>query len=163
MNAGYELRAASRTVVILNVGGAIGPFIFAWMTRQWGSRYVLGTCFLLGAISMMILGQLSASLGLVMILSFFAGFFIVGGQISINALSSFMYPTVIRSTGVGWANGIGRAGSIIGPLLAGALIELALGLNVYFIVFGGICLITATAILFIRNHEQPTINFIERQ
>ncbi len=163
VNAGYELRAASRTVVILNVGGAIGPFIFAWMMRRWGSRHILGGVFFLGAVSMMILGQLSASLALVMILSFFAGLFIVGGQISLNALSSFMYPTIIRSTGVGWANGIGRAGSIVGPLLAGTLIELALGLNVYFIVFGGICLITATALLFIRNHEQPTIHSIEKQ
>ena len=53
------------------------------------------------------------------------------------------------------ANGIGRAGSIVGPILAGALITMALGLNVYFVVFGAICLLTATAMMFIKNHELP--------
>jgi AAHS family 4-hydroxybenzoate transporter-like MFS transporter len=45
----------------------------------------------------------------------------VGGQIAANALAAAFYPTSVRATGVGWALGIGRAGSIIGPLVGGAL------------------------------------------
>lgn len=156
VNSGYELSQASKPVVALNIGGALGPFVFSWLIQKWGSRLVLAGCFLLGALSMMILGQVSSSIDLIIILAFFAGFFIVGGQISLNSLSSYIYPTSIRSTGVGWANGIGRIGAIIGPLLAGALITLSLGLNVYFIVFGFMCLITATATIFIHNHEKQT-------
>lgn len=154
VQAGYELAEASRTVVVLNVGGALAPFVFSKLIRSFGSKIVLTNCFVLGAISMIAVGQLGSSLNLVMILSFFAGFFIVGGQISLNALSSYMYPTHIRSTGVGWANGIGRSGSIIGPLLAGALVTASFGLNVNFIVFGAICFVTATASFFITNHEK---------
>ena len=33
------------------------------------------------------------------------------------------YPTSVRATGVGWALGMGRVGSIIGPLVAGILID----------------------------------------
>ena len=66
-----------------------------------------------------------------------------------------MFPTHIRSTGVGWANGIGRGGSIFGPLLAGALVAASFGLNINFIVFGCLCFITATAVFFIKNHEKP--------
>ena len=91
-----------------------------------------------------------------MILSFFAGLFIVGGQVSLNALSSYMYPTHIRSTGVGWALGIGRLGSIVGPLVAGALVAASFGLNVNFIVFGALCFFTALAVFFIKNHEKRT-------
>jgi len=155
VHAGYQLAEASRTVVVLNIGGAIAPFVFSRFIHRLGSKIVLTSCFVLGAISMIAVGQLGSSLNLVMILSFFAGFFIVGGQISLNALSSFMYPTHIRSTGVGWANGIGRSGSIFGPLLAGALVTASFGLNVNFIVFGGLCLITASATFFIKNHEKP--------
>ncbi|MEH6503254.1 MAG: MFS transporter [Cycloclasticus sp.] len=154
VQAGYDLAEASRTVVVLNVGGALAPFLFSKLIRSFGSKIVLSSCFLLGSISMIAVGQLGSSLNLVMILSFFAGFFIVGGQISLNALSSYMYPTHIRSTGVGWANGIGRSGSIFGPLLAGALVTASFGLNVNFIVFGVLCLITATASFFITNHEK---------
>jgi AAHS family 4-hydroxybenzoate transporter-like MFS transporter len=55
---------------------------------------------------------------------FAAGFCIVGGQIAANALAATFYPTSIRSTGVGWALGIGRVGSIVGPLVGGALLTM---------------------------------------
>jgi AAHS family 4-hydroxybenzoate transporter-like MFS transporter len=50
------------------------------------------------------------------------GFCVTGAQGGINALAASFYPTAIRSTGVGWALGIGRIGSIVGPLLAGKLL-----------------------------------------
>jgi AAHS family 4-hydroxybenzoate transporter-like MFS transporter len=46
----------------------------------------------------------------------------VGGQIAANALAAGFYPTSLRATGVGWALGIGRVGSIIGPLVGGVLL-----------------------------------------
>ncbi len=153
VEAGYKLSEATKTVVILNVGGAIAPFVLAKLIRYWGTKTVLTICCALGGVSMMAIGQFGSSINAVMTLSFFAGFFIVGGQVSLNALSSYMYPTHIRSTGVGWALGVGRMGSIVGPLLAGALVAAALGLSTNFIVFGGLCFATATALLFITNHE----------
>jgi AAHS family 4-hydroxybenzoate transporter-like MFS transporter len=51
-----------------------------------------------------------------------AGVSIVGGQPGINALAASIYPTRLRATGVGWCLGIGRAGSIVGPLVAAQLI-----------------------------------------
>jgi AAHS family 4-hydroxybenzoate transporter-like MFS transporter len=57
---------------------------------------------------------------------FAAGFCIVGGQTAANALAANFYPTSIRATGVGWALGIGRVGSIVGPLIAGATLEMKL-------------------------------------
>ena len=51
-----------------------------------------------------------------------AGVSIVGGQPGINALAASSYPTALRATGVGWCLGIGRAGSIAGPVIAAQLI-----------------------------------------
>ncbi|HEX7907563.1 MAG TPA: MFS transporter, partial [Paraburkholderia sp.] len=48
----------------------------------------------------------------------------VGGPPGVNALPATLYPTSLRATGVGWSLGIGRAGSIIGPVVAGQLIRL---------------------------------------
>jgi hypothetical protein len=50
--------------------------------------------------------------------TFLAGFGVVGAQMGMNALAAGMYPTAIRSTGIGWALGVGRIGSIIGPLVS---------------------------------------------
>ena len=50
-----------------------------------------------------------------------------GSQAGINSLSGLAYPPTIRSTGAGWALGVGRIGIVTGPLLGGLL--LALGLS----------------------------------
>ena len=52
-----------------------------------------------------------------------AGVGIIGGQNASHALAAEFYPTGIRSTGVGWALGIGRIGSIVGPLVGGLLLS----------------------------------------
>ena len=57
-----------------------------------------------------------------LIAAFCAGFCISGGQKSVIALSAIFYPAPLRSTGVGWALGIGRLGGIGGPLLVGVLL-----------------------------------------
>jgi MFS transporter, AAHS family, 4-hydroxybenzoate transporter len=54
---------------------------------------------------------------------FAAGIGVIGGQTVANALSADYYPTAIRATGVGWSLGIGRVGSIVGPILGGFLLS----------------------------------------
>ena len=53
---------------------------------------------------------------------FFIGIGMLGGQVGLNAISGTIYPTYIRSTGAGWALGVGRVGSILGPVIGGVLI-----------------------------------------
>lgn len=63
---------------------------------------------------------------LLMLAAFFSGLCVVGLQFGLNAAAGILYPTSIRSNGVGFAFGIGRLGAVVGPLLGGALIALAL-------------------------------------
>jgi len=58
----------------------------------------------------------SAPSWVLLIAAFCAGFCISGGQKSVIALAAIFYPAPIRSTGLGWALGIGRLGGIGGPL-----------------------------------------------
>lgn len=53
-----------------------------------------------------------------------SGITMMGGQIGLNAVSGMIYPTGVRSTGIGWALGIGRVGSILGPAIGGILLAL---------------------------------------
>jgi MFS transporter, AAHS family, 4-hydroxybenzoate transporter len=52
--------------------------------------------------------------------TFFAGFIVLGIQIGINVVGAMLYPTSLRANGSGWQLGLGRIGSIVGPLV-GAL------------------------------------------
>jgi AAHS family 4-hydroxybenzoate transporter-like MFS transporter len=47
-----------------------------------------------------------------------------GAQMATNAFGGVVYPTPMRATGVGWMLGIGRTGSMIGPLLGGTMLAL---------------------------------------
>jgi AAHS family 4-hydroxybenzoate transporter-like MFS transporter len=47
----------------------------------------------------------------------------LGIQLGLNAISTMIYPTNVRALGAGWALGIGRLGSILGPLIGGVLIS----------------------------------------
>jgi AAHS family 4-hydroxybenzoate transporter-like MFS transporter len=52
--------------------------------------------------------------------TFFAGFLVLGIQSGINVVGALIYPTSLRANGSGWQLGLGRIGSIVGPLM-GAL------------------------------------------
>jgi MFS transporter, AAHS family, 4-hydroxybenzoate transporter len=58
-----------------------------------------------------------------MMMIFLSGFFIIGVQLSLNAFITASYPTAIRGTGVGWSQLVGRSGSLVGPLVGGALVS----------------------------------------
>jgi MFS transporter, AAHS family, 4-hydroxybenzoate transporter len=107
---------------MLQVGGVVGTFALGSVIDRFSFRALalvyLGAVFAVGAI-----GQLGQAAVPVSIAIFAAGFCVVGGQIAANALTAGYYPTSVRATGVGWALGIGRIGSIIGPLVAGLLID----------------------------------------
>ena len=57
------------------------------------------------------------------IAAFVAGWCIPGGQPGVNSLAAVYYPTYLRSTGIGSGLGFGRIGAIIGPVVAGILIQ----------------------------------------
>jgi AAHS family 4-hydroxybenzoate transporter-like MFS transporter len=81
---------------------------------------------------------------------FCAGFCVSGGQVGVNALTAAYYPTSNRATGVGWASGIGRIGSVVGAVAGGWMVALGLGLPVMFAIIGIPALI-ACASLFALN------------
>jgi AAHS family 4-hydroxybenzoate transporter-like MFS transporter len=67
------------------------------------------------------------------IMIFVTGSCLLGGQIGLNAVSGTFYPTYIRSTGTGWALGVGRVGSILGPVLGGVLISFSIPISTLFV------------------------------
>jgi AAHS family 4-hydroxybenzoate transporter-like MFS transporter len=78
--------------------------------------------YLFGAVFMAFTAASLSSAPLVLMIAvFFGGFCVSGGQKSAIALGAVFYPTDIRSTGLGWALGIGRLGGIAGPAVAGLL------------------------------------------
>jgi AAHS family 4-hydroxybenzoate transporter-like MFS transporter len=131
---------------LLQVGGVVGTFALGSVIDRFSFRALalvyFGAVFAVGAI-----GQLSHSAALVSIAIFAAGFCVVGGQIAANALAAAFYPTSVRSSGVGWALGIGRIGSIIGPLVGGMLLAAKWSTSAVFMTAAAAALCAALAAL----------------
>ena len=106
---------------MLQVGGVCGTVMLGQLIDRFSFR-ALGLIYVLAAAAIAAIGYSTHTPLLAGIAIFASGFCIVGGQIASNALAATFYPTSIRATGVGWSLGIGRIGSIIGPLVGGALL-----------------------------------------
>jgi len=156
VEAGFDLRYATWATVALNLGGAIGPLLLARLTTRHGTRLMLPLILVLAAVSVVVTGRVGQSLPLLLGLVFCCGFFAFGAQIGLNTLTAYIYPTRARSTGVGWALGIGRIGSILGPLVGGVLLQMKLGLPSYFLAFSTLLVAAAVATFSIRR-QQPAV------
>jgi AAHS family 4-hydroxybenzoate transporter-like MFS transporter len=108
---------------MLQVGGVVGVFVLGSIIDRFSFR-ALALVYFIAIFAVGAIGQLGHSVVFVTAAIFVAGFCIVGGQTAANALAAGFYPTAVRATGVGWALGIGRVGSIVGPLVGGVLLTM---------------------------------------
>jgi AAHS family 4-hydroxybenzoate transporter-like MFS transporter len=122
-DAGQSASTAVLAGTVLQVGGTIGTVGLAWAIGRLGFIPVLTASFGLAAVTIALIGQPGVSLAVLFVLVFIAGWCVVGGQPGINALAGTFYPTSLRSTGVGWGLGVGRAGAIVGPVLGGEFLR----------------------------------------
>ncbi len=107
---------------LLQVGGLVGTLALGRVIDRFSFR-ALGITYALATVAVAAIGRSGSSIVVASVAVFAAGFCIVGGQIAANAIAATFYPTAMRSTGVGWALGIGRIGSIIGPLVGGVFLS----------------------------------------
>ncbi len=110
-------------VVAFNgLGGFIGQSTAGRLIERFGILTILVPAFLLGAAATVGLGYGASSVALAATFIGLIGVFMGFGTGGAIALAATIYPTSIRSTGVGWGMAMGRFGQIVGPLLAGALL-----------------------------------------
>jgi AAHS family 4-hydroxybenzoate transporter-like MFS transporter len=154
--AGYSTSIAVLVGTMLQVGGTLAPFLLAWLITRRGFTPVLAVTFALATIAVAMIGQEGLPLAALVAIVFVAGACVVGSQPSVNAFSAMYYPTSLRATGVGWGLGIGRAGAIVGPVLAGEFLALRWSTREIFLTLAVPALISMVAVLFLRSVvEEP--------
>jgi len=133
-NAGYSLGSSLSFLLALNFGGMAGAILGGWLGDRYNLVKVKVAFFLAAALSISLLG-VNSPMPLLYLLIFIAGATTIGTQILLYAGAAQLYGLSVRSTGLGWASGIGRNGAIVGPLLGGALMGINLPLQLNFIAF----------------------------
>jgi AAHS family benzoate transporter-like MFS transporter len=155
-NAGYSLGSSLSFLLALNFGGMAGAILGGWLGDRFNLSKVMVCFFVAAAVSISLLGFKSPT-PLLYGLIFIAGATTIGTQILLYAGAAQFYGLSIRSTGLGWASGIGRNGAIVGPLLGGALMGINLPLQLNFLAFavpGAVAAIAMTVFAISAKRQQ---------
>ena len=159
-NLGYSDAQSVNYPMLINFFAIPSVFVAIYLLHKGGSKLVLTVYPLVAGIFMLILGfflpQIAAQPVLLVLVGgviFFFGTTLLG---IFPPYSSEVYPTEVRGTGAGWAAGLTRVGSFIGPLFGGVLFSLGVSAEIQLIIFGAPLLIGAFIMFFygVQTHNQ---------
>lgn len=149
--AGLSFNLATYVGIALNFGAAIGTASLGFVAGKFGLRKTVFGFLFCAVLVMLIYGNITLSSSLIMIIIFFIGVFVQGGFNGIYPTLSRVYPTEMRTTGVGLAVGVGRFGAILGPTLFGFLADGGLSISTLFSIFSIPLLITGICVLSLKS------------
>ena len=144
--AGYAEKASLLSLFSLNFGGMVGAIAGGWLGDRFGLPKIVVGFFVAAALSIALIG-FSLPAAFLFLMVFVAGAATIGTQILLYASVAQLYNLSVRSTGLGWASGVGRIGAIVGPTLGGMLLAIELPLQENFLIFSVPAAISALAML----------------
>lgn len=116
-------------MVIGYFGGAAGTLVMGWLMDRVNVYWLMAGYFIVDAAAIVSLGFIPPQVGIAFVTALVVwNFAQVGGQTGINNLATLGYPPEMRSSGIGWAGGVGRLGGIVFPALGGVALAAALPL-----------------------------------
>ncbi len=155
---GFAQPAASRALAMSNYGGVAGALLGAIVLQRLGSRIAMLGMAAGGVVCGGILAvwplDPASTVGLMAML-LLAGALFNGVQTTMYALAAHVYPTPIRSTGVGTAVAVGRIGNVVAAYAGSQAIDRG-GPSAYFVLWSVLMLMVLLALACIRRHVPGT-------
>lgn len=124
-STGYDLGSALTFLLAFNIGSAIGMVVLTGLADRFGSRRVVATGFLLGAVAVATLTSGPAQavvFALVLLIGFCAS-----SQTAVYGFAGIFYPAAARGTVLGLCAGLGRLGGVAGPIMVGIVMATPAG------------------------------------
>lgn len=135
VEAGLPATQAIYAGAIYNVGAFIGTTSIGLVAMRFDLRRLIFAYMTLAAVALVVFGAVAMPLVATLLTAFLIGVFVQGGFNGCYPLAASLYPAEARSTGLGWAMGVGRIGAVIGPMLGGFLLAEKVSLAVIFAIF----------------------------
>lgn len=147
MAKGFTLVKSFQYVLIMTIAQLPGYFTAAYFIERYGRKFVLVVYLTLTAFSAIAFG-LATTEATILAAGICLSFFNLGAWGGLYAYSPELYPTSVRSTGVGLATSVGRIGGVIAPFMVGMLVQREVAISLIFTIFFVTILIGAAAVLF---------------
>lgn len=132
--------------LMLTLGGTFGSLLFGALATKWNARSVLLWFTVLAAVAMVVFISTASFMAVAFAAGVVVGMLINGCIAGLYTISPASYEAPIRSTGVGWALGMGRLGAIIAPLATGALLDASWTPVQLYLGVGAVLLVAAAAV-----------------
>ncbi|NQD59079.1 MFS transporter [Pseudomonas sp. CM25] len=136
--------------VLINVGGIVGTALLGLLAAHFRLAKVLMIYLLANALLLTVFVGFTDRLNLAFVLAIFIGIFVNGCVAGLYALTPSIYDAGQRVTGLGWGIGIGRAGAIASPLVAGRLIDAQWTPSNLYMLFAMTFVLAAIAVALLR-------------
>jgi AAHS family 4-hydroxybenzoate transporter-like MFS transporter len=144
--SGLPMEDAMQAGISQNAGAFFGSVTLGYLSTRIGLKRIISIFFVGAAVFTLLYGNVGGSLTLVLVLIFVLMYFVQGGFTGLYAVAARLYPTDIRTTGVGWAIGAGRVGAILGPAAAGFILDAGVPINWTFGIFAVPMILAAVAL-----------------
>ena len=132
---GYSPEVGRLAFSLFNLGGVIGIFLLGALSTRWRLSNLVYAFLVSSAVAMVVFATVPNQLTVLMVVIFVVGMLQQGGFTGLYAVAGKLYPTEVRSTGIGWAIGLGRSGAVVGPAMAGFLIAAGVSMSANYYVF----------------------------
>lgn len=109
--------------VLLNLGGIAGCGLFALAAARVDTRRLLLGALIGSAVMIIVFGLVMSRPDIALWSALLLGIIANAAMAGLYAVGPPLYPTAVRTTGMGWAIGVGRFGAILAPLASGTLLE----------------------------------------
>jgi MFS transporter, AAHS family, 4-hydroxybenzoate transporter len=153
---GMTSAEAARTTSYRDLGAIFAVLYLGRMIDRSGPERALAWHYAAGVVFIAAIALIAMPFALLAITIFLSGMTIIGSQTGANATCGKLYPARMRTTGIGWALGIGRLGAIAAPMLGGYLLSIGTPPREIFLSACAFALIAAlaTALLGLRSRVQ---------
>jgi MFS family permease len=139
------------------LGGATGGAVYGVLTHWFGIKPVTIGALLGSFVMVSIFGRTAPDLNMLALVAGITGFFINGAAVAFYVILARAFPVHVRASGTGFGIGMGRAGAVVGPAMAGILFADGTPLATVMILMATGSLFAASAVYFLRlsKEEEP--------
>ncbi|MFV8817724.1 MFS transporter [Haliea sp. E17] len=158
IGAGLSQQAAIQGTTALPAGAIFGNILIGWLATWWPLKRVLLAAFIVGGGCMAVLSGIHESIAsmpfyLIWLMLLVTGSAMFGAFGNLYNVAMIVYPVQVRGTGLGWAAGLGRAGAVLSPSLAGVMIAAGFSMPSLFFYFAIPAFAAGACVAFIRMRE----------
>ncbi|GAB92846.1 MFS transporter [Gordonia rhizosphera] len=156
---GFTTKLAPLGSAALGVGSIIGAGVLMVGAMRFRMTSVLAGTTAVAIVFLVISAFLGADKALLLLVFGGVGLGLQAGMIGQAAVSVSLYPQATAATGVGWASSMGRIGSVVGPIVGGALIGLGFATSAIVLIACvpvGIALVVILALGRTRSQSAPS-------